>query len=95
MFLITCANFSACNFFWFVHFAFFTDLKSALKFCIKIVLLLLHLGLNLKPNVHETTKKIFHECYIITHSASVSGLGGSIFSKKGKIIVPLYTAILA
>jgi hypothetical protein len=40
--------------------------------------------------VHETTKKIFHEFYFITHSASVSGLGGSFFSKKGKIIVPLY-----
>jgi hypothetical protein len=57
-----------------------------------LFLLFLYLLLTLKPNADETgekTQKIFSTCVLESHFTSISGLVGSIFSRKVHIVVPL------
>ncbi len=97
-------KFSACNFFQVNFFAFFNSngFELSIKFCVLrysnhfLKFLYQNILLTVKPNVEERaeknkTKNIFYKCVLEWHFASISGLGGSILSKKVKIAVPLYT----
>jgi hypothetical protein len=57
-----------------------------------------HYVQSLKPNADETVQKIQkrtlnYKCFLESNFANINGLGGSILSKKVKIVVPYSTPL--